>query len=102
MVEDRPIKMFHHFAFACHDRASWQKLMEKMSARGIEIIRGPVLCGLWQKGGDGSWGENLSIYILDPDDHRLELLCDMATIDPDCTFATQEGERIEQAKAIEI
>lgn len=92
----------HHFAFACQDRASWETLMAKVRARGIQIIRGPVLHSPWQKGGEGSWGENLSFYILDPDGHRLELFCDMATIDADGTFVTHDGHRIEQAKAVEI
>jgi catechol 2,3-dioxygenase len=92
----------HHFAFACQDRASWSALLEKVRARGIQIIRGPVLHSPWQKGGEGSWGENLSFYIHDPDGHRLELFCDMATIDADGTFVTHDGERIEQAKAVEI
>ncbi len=92
----------HHFAFACHDRKSWEQIMAKVKAKGIKIIRGPVLHSPWQEGGEGSWGENLSFYILDPDGHRLELFCDMATIEPDGTFRTHTGVRLEQAKAAEI
>ena len=92
----------HHFAFACRDHAAWDALMKKVTERGIKIIRGPVLHSPWQKGGEGSWGENLSFYILDPDGHRLEIFCDMATIDPDGTFRTHDGQRIEQAKAVEV
>ena len=52
--------------------------------------------------GDGSWGENESFYILDPDGHRLELFCEMATIADDGTFVTVRGDRIEDAKVEEV
>tara|TARA_Y100000031_G_scaffold138053_1_gene163652 strand:- start:51 stop:593 length:543 start_codon:yes stop_codon:yes gene_type:complete len=92
----------HHFAFGCPDREAWLEVMEMVKARGIEIIRGPVVHSKYQPGGEGSWGENESFYILDPDGHRLELFCDMATIDADGTFVTVRGERIEEAKVEEI
>jgi len=92
----------HHFAFGCPDRAAWLELMEIVKDAGIEIIRGPVVHSKYQPGGEGSWGENESFYILDPDGHRLELFCDMATIADDGTFVTHLGERIEEARVEEV
>ena len=45
----------------------------------LEIVRGPVIHSSFHKMGDGSWGENESFYVLDPDSHRIEIFCDMAT-----------------------
>ena len=92
----------HHFAFGCPDRAAWLEIMEDGRARGIEIIRGPVVHSKYDSRGDGSWGENESFYILDPDGHRLELFCEMATIADDGTFVTVAGDRIEDAKVEEV
>jgi len=39
---------------------------------------------------------------LDPDGHRLEIFCDMATVDYDGTFVSYTGERIEQAVVDEL
>ena len=92
----------HHFAFGCPDRETWLEIMQDVKARDIEIVRGPVVHSRYQDRGDGSWGENESFYILDPDGHRLELFCEMATIDEDGTFVTAQGKRIEEAKVEEI
>jgi hypothetical protein len=76
--------------------------MEDVKARGIEIVRGPVVHSKYNPRGDGSWGENESFYVLDPDGHRLELFCEMATIAADGTFVSAAGERIEEAKVEEV
>ena len=47
----------------------------------LEIVRGPVLHSAYQSKGDGTWGENWSFYVLDPDKHRIEIFCEMAEID---------------------
>ncbi len=92
----------HHLAWQCHDREAWLEMLERVNELGIEIIRGPVVHSKYDPRGEGSWGENESFYIFDPDGHRLEIFCDMATIDDDGTFVSFEGERIEEAKAAEI
>ena len=93
---------FHHFAFECRDRNAWLAMLQKAKDMGIEIVRGPVLHSPWDPRGDGSWGENESFYVLDPDNHRIEIFCDMASIDQDGTYVNIRGERIEQAKAEEV
>jgi len=93
---------FHHFAFECENRDAWLAMMDKANTMDIEIIRGPVIHSPWQKGGEGSWGENESFYVLDPDGHRIEIFCDMATIADDGVFVTHNGERIEAAKVDEL
>ena len=77
-------------------------MFERVREAGIEIIRGPVLHSAHQPGGEGSWGENESFYILDPDGHRVEVFCDMAKIGKDGVFVTAAGERIEDAHADEV
>ena len=88
--------MFHHFAFECDSRTDWLAMEAQLRARGdVEIVRGPVLHSWVDPRGDGSWGENEAVYILDPDGHRIEIFCNLATIDPDGTHRNGEGVRME-------
>lgn len=94
---------FHHMAFSFKDKASWEVQLKDIRQEGVEIIRGPVLHSPFQKGGDGSWGENKSFYILDPDGHRIEFFCDMASIDEKGFYLNEEGQIInEKARAVEL
>ena len=93
---------FHHFAFECKDRTAFLEMLKRAEEQGLEIVRGPVVHSPWDARGDGSWGENESFYVLDPDNHRIEIFCDMASIDSDGTYVNVRGERIEQAKADEV
>ena len=94
--------MFHHFAFACADRAAWLKMLDRARELEIEIVRGPVVHSPWDPRGDGSWGENEAFYVLDPDNHRIEIFCDMATVDETGAYINVRGERVEGAKAEEV
>ena len=91
-----------HLAWQCQDRDAWLEMQERVKEMGIEIIRGPVVHSAYDPRGEGSWGENESFYVLDPDGHRLEIFCDMATIDDDGTFVSYTGERIEEAVVDEV
>ncbi len=93
---------FHHFAFECKDRAAWLTMLNKAEDLGLKIVRGPVVHSPWDPRGDGSWGENESFYVLDPDNHRIEIFCEMANIDSDGTYVNARGERIENARAEEV
>lgn len=93
---------FHHFALECDTRDDWHALVEHVTAQGVSVVRGPVLHSFVQSRGDGSWGENEAIYILDPDGHRIELFCDLATIDPDGTHRTVYGDRLEGTRTTEL
>ena len=86
--------MFHHFALECDSRDDWLALLDHVRAEGAEIVRGPVLHSFVQARGDGSWGENEAVYILDPDGHRVELFCDLATIDTDGTHINARWQRM--------
>jgi catechol 2,3-dioxygenase len=92
----------HHFAFEYADREAWEIQLHRLREMNIEIVRGPVVHSEWDKRGDGSWGENESFYILDPDNHRVELFCEMATIDQDGAYISPDGEKIEGPTAVEI
>jgi catechol 2,3-dioxygenase-like lactoylglutathione lyase family enzyme len=92
----------HHYAFECPDRESFQAYLDEANARGMEIVRGPVLHSAMQPGGDGSWGENESFYVLDPDGHRVELFCDMATINSDGQFVTVDNKIVPGTVADEL
>ncbi len=85
---------FHHAAFECDNRDDWLALLDRIRAEGAEVVRGPVLHSFVQPRGDGSWGENEAVYILDPDGHRIELFCDLATIDSDGTHVNATGVRL--------
>ncbi len=93
---------FHHFAFEMADRDTWVKQLEKVKNLGHEIIRGPVVHSPWDPRGEGSWGENESFYIFDPDGHRIEMFCDMATIDDEGGYTNAQGAKIEGPTAIEV
>ena len=94
--------MFHHFALECDSRDEWLRLLDHVRAEGATIVRGPVLHSFAQARGDGSWGENEAVYILDPDGHRIELFCDLATIDSDGTHINAYGDRMEGTKTEEL
>ena len=94
--------LHHHIAWECQDRDAWLEMLDRVKEMGLEIIRGPVVHSPYDPRGDGSWGENESFYVFDPDGQRLEIFCDMASIDDDGTFRSFEGNRIEEAKVIEI
>ncbi len=92
----------HHLAWQTHDREAWLEIYNSVKEMGIKIIRGPVVHSPYHPRGEGSWGENESFYIFDPDGHRLEIFCDMASIDEDGTFRSFDGTRIEEAKVLEV
>ena len=94
--------MFHHFALECDSREDWLAAMERAREKGAEIVRGPVLHSWHQAGGDGSWGENEAVYILDPDGHRVEIFWGLATIDPDGTHRTAAGEAVPGSRTEEL
>ena len=94
---------FHHMGFSFKEEASWLKQLEYVKSCEVEVIRGPVLHSPFQEGGEGSWGENKSFYILDPDQHRIEFFCHMARIDEEGFYRDEKGALIdEKAKAIEV
>lgn len=91
----------HHVAWQCTDRESWLEMMDHVKEMGVEWIRGPIIHSVWHAEGEGTWGENESFYVRDPDGHKVELFCDMATIADDGVFVDHKGDRIEEAKALE-
>ena len=93
---------FHHFAFECPDQDCFLDVLQRAKAMNLNIVRGPVVHSPWDERGDGSWGENESFYVLDPDNHRIEIFCDMASIDSDGIYVNHRGERIEEAKVAEM
>ena len=96
------VPSFHHFAFECETRDDWLAMEQKVRQHDVEFVRGPVLHSWVDKRGDGSWGENEAFYILDPDNHRIEIFCNLATIDPDGTHRSGEGVRMEGTVTAEL
>lgn len=96
------IPSFHHYAFECANREDWLAVLEKVKAKNATIVRGPVLHSFVNPRGDGSWGENEAVYILDPDGHRIELFCDLSTIGDDGTHINVYGERMEGTRTEEL
>lgn len=93
---------FHHFALEYNSREDWLTQLARVEEMGLEIVRGPLVHSPWHPRGEGSWGENESFYILDPDGHRIELFCDMATIEEDGSYTDAYGSKIEEGKAVEV
>jgi catechol 2,3-dioxygenase-like lactoylglutathione lyase family enzyme len=93
---------FHHYAYECRDRDAFMQVLDQARDMGLAIVRGPVVHSPWDPRGDGSWGENESFYVLDPDNHRIEIFCNLATIDADGTYIGADGKRIEAARAEEV
>ena len=93
---------FHHFALECDSRADWVEICDRVKAAGVKVVRGPVLHSFVDPRGDGSWGENEAMYILDPDGHRIELFCNLSTIDPDGVHRNGEGVRMEGTTTAEL
>lgn len=93
---------FHHFALECDSRADWLATLDHVRAQGVDIVRGPVLHSFVDPRGDGSWGENEAFYFLDPDGHRIEIFCNLATIDPDGTHRNGEGVRMDGTRTEEM
>ncbi len=96
------IPAFHHFAFECDSKEDWETVLEKVEEKKVEIVRGPVLHSFVDPRGDGSWGENEAFYLLDPDNHRIEIFCNLSTIDTDGTHVNFEGVRMEGTKTEEL
>ncbi|MED5579961.1 MAG: VOC family protein [Nitrospinota bacterium] len=70
-----------HFAFEVANKGifdEWVKYLHSLSE--IKIIRGPTLHSATHPEGDGTPGENRSIYIEDPDGNVVEIMCDMMRI----------------------
>lgn len=94
---------FHHMGFCFKEKKSWELQLAHIESNQVKVIRGPVVHSPFQKGGEGSWGENKSFYILDPDGHRIEFFCDMATIDGDGFYRDENNLLIhEEAKVSEL
>ncbi len=93
---------FHHFAFEMEDRDAWLAQLDKVKNMGLEIVRGPLVHSPYHPRGEGSWGENESFYVFDPDGHRIEMFCDMAVIDKEGGFTDAYGKKIEGPVAAEV
>ena len=79
---------FHHFAFEFSSRQAWQRQLERTQELSIEIVRGPVV---HSPEAEGSWGENESFYVLDPDGHRIEFFCNLGSINDEGWICNAEG-----------
>ena len=94
---------FHHMAFSFKDKQTWENKIKQIVDLGVSIVRGPVLHSPFQEGGEGSWGENKSFYIIDPDGHRIEFFCDMASIDSEGFYRDENQNLIaREARAVEV
>ena len=92
----------HHFAFECPNKESFLIYLSRAKQMNLNIVRGPVIHSSFNKKGDGSWGENESFYVLDPDNHRIEIFCDMAIITDEGNYVNAYGVTIPNTIAEEI
>ncbi len=89
--ENRSAAGIHHFAFECPNRESFLCYLSRAREMNLTIVRGPVIHSSFHINGDDSWGENESFYVLDPDNHRLEIFCDMASITEEGAYVNAYG-----------
>jgi len=89
---------FHHFAFEFPDRETWLKQLEKTQEIGVKIIRGPLI---HSPRAEGSWGENESFYVLDPDGHRIEFFCNLGSVNDEGWICDGNGKNTGQ-RVIEL
>ena len=89
--EDESAAGIHHFAFECPNRDSFLLYLSRASHMNLKIVRGPVIHSSFHRDGDGTWGENESFYVLDPDNHRVEIFCDMASITDEGKYVNAHG-----------
>lgn len=92
----------HHFAFECSTRDSFLYYLSRAKELNLEIVRGPVIHSSFNKNGDGTWGENESFYVLDPDNHRIEIFCDMAVINKKGEYINTDNKVVPNTIAEEI
>tara|TARA_B100000029_G_C17043640_1_gene766906 strand:+ start:64 stop:612 length:549 start_codon:yes stop_codon:yes gene_type:complete len=92
----------HHFAFECPSRNSFLSYLSRAKEMNLKIVRGPVIHSSFHKDGDGTWGENESFYVLDPDGHRVEIFCDMASITDEGKYVNAYNMPVPDIKAEEI
>jgi len=92
-TEDGPAAC-HHVAIQLSDRTAWSEQLDKAKELGVPIVRGPIVHSAYRAEGDGSWGENESFYVVDPDGHRIEFFCDMASVDADGFVCDANGKRL--------
>ena len=92
----------HHFAFECLDRKSFLFYLSRAKQMNLTIVRGPVVHSSFHPEGDGTWGENESFYVLDPDEHRIEIFWDMATISDSGDYVNAYGSPVPETRAEEV
>ena len=85
---------FHHFALECDTEEGFRQVLDKIKETETTVVRGPVVHSAYHPDGDGSWGENEAVYILDPDGHRVEIFWALAAIDADGVHVNHKGVRV--------
>ncbi len=85
---------FNHFGLECDTREAWEGVVEKVQEMQVPVADGPVVHSRFHPDGDGSWGETQSIYICDPDGHRVEVFWALAIIDADGAHVDHRGQRL--------
>ena len=93
---------FHHFALECDTKEAFEEVLRKVDETGTKIVRGPVVHSAWHPDGDGSWGENEAVYVLDPDGHRVEIFWALAAIDHDGVHVNHQGQRVPGTSTVEL
>ena len=93
---------FHHFALECDTREAFEEVIARVEETNTTVVRGPVVHSAYHPAGDGSWGENEAVYILDPDGHRVEIFWALAAIDADGTHVNHLGQRVPGTGVVDL
>ncbi len=73
----------HHVAFLVRDRTEFDAWVRHLKACGVPFVQGPLVHSRLHPEGDGTPGENRSVYLLDPSGNAIEICCEMGQITED-------------------
>ena len=72
----------HHFSLRVGSKEEFEAWVAYCEAEDIEIFWAPAVHSTVHPEGDGFFGEHRGFFISDPSGNHIQILCDMAEIDP--------------------
>ncbi len=73
----------HHFSLRVGSKAEFEAWAAYCKEQDIDIFWAPAVHSEVHPEGDGFFGEHRGFFISDPSGNHIQILCDMAEIDPD-------------------
>ena len=73
----------HHFSLEVASKKEIDARIDYCQEEGIEIFWSPSVHSATHLEGDGYFGEHRGFFISDPSGNHIQILCDMAEINPE-------------------